>query len=231
MSLPKINAPLFTMVLPSTQKEIHYRAFTVKEEKILLMAVQGEDVKSVSLGINQILKNCIITEMDIDQLPVFDIEYTFIQIRSKSVGNIIKLNVRDEDDDNLHLVEIDVDDIVVIFPEKHTNMIVLTDELKLKLKYPSYSVIDKVGKDDTQETALLRCSMDQLISADEVFDFDDYTAKEIDEFIDSLSSQNMRDIEAFFSSMPKITYDIEYVSTTGEKKTKKLEGLTSFFTL
>ena len=230
MSLPKLSSPIFTMILPSTKNEIHYRAFTVKEEKILLMAVQAQDTKSISLAINQILKNCIVTEINIDQLPVFDIEYTFMQIRSKSVGNIIKLNVRDDEDDTQHIVEINIDDVVVFFPENHTDMIDLTDDLKLKIKYPSYSVIDKIGKDTAQETALLRCSMDKLISKDEIYDFDDYSVKEIDDFIDSLSSKNMRDIETFFSNMPKITYDLEYVSK-GEKKTKKLEGLTSFFTL
>jgi hypothetical protein len=229
MSLPKINAPIFTMTLPSTKQEVVYKAFTVKEEKILLMAAQAEDMKSIGLAINQILKNCIVSDMNVDLLPVFDVEYCFIQVRSKSVGNIIKLNIVDEEEDETHLVIIDVDDIKVFFPETHNNMIDLTDDMKLKMKYPSYGMVDKIGNDEMSANSLLRSSMDKLISKEEVFDFGDYSAKEIDDFVDSLSTKNMRDIEEFFISMPKVSYDIEDTTKSGKTKTRKLEGLTSFF--
>ena len=229
MSLPKLSSPIFTTILPSTGKEIVYKAFTVKEEKILLMAAQAEDFKSIGLAINQILKNCIVTDINIDSLPVFDVEFCFIQVRSKSVGNVIKLNILDDEDGENYPISINVDDIKVSFPDNHKNMISLTDEFTLKLNYPSYSMVGKIGNEEVTANALLRSSMDKLISKDEIFDFGDYSVKEIDEFIESLSSQNMRDIEEFFTSMPKVSYDIVYDTKTGKTKTKKLEGLTSFF--
>ena len=229
MGLPKLTAPIFTTILPSTGKEIVYKAFTVKEEKILLMAAQAEDFKSIGLAINQILKNCIVTDINIDSLPVFDVEFCFIQVRSKSVGNVIKLNILDDEDGENYPISINVDDIKVSFPDNHKNMISLTDEFTLKLNYPSYSMVGKIGNEEVTANALLRSSMDKLISKDEIFDFGDYSVKEIDEFIESLSSQNMRDIEEFFTSMPKVSYDIVYDTKTGKTKTKKLEGLTSFF--
>ena len=229
MSLPKLSSPIFTTILPSTGKEIVYKAFTVKEEKILLMAAQAEDFKSIGLAINQILKNCIVTDINIDSLPVFDVEFCFIQVRSKSVGNVIKLNILDDEDGENYPISINVDDIKVSFPDNHKNMISLTDEFTLKLNYPSYSMVGKIGNEEVTANALLRSSMDKLISKDEIFDFGDYSVKEIDEFIESLSSQNMRDIEEFFTSMPKVSYDIAYDTKTGKTKTKKLEGLTSFF--
>jgi len=230
MGLPTLNAPLFTMILPSTGKEITYKAFTVKEEKILLMAAQSEDFKSIGLAINQILKNCIVSDLDVDLLAVFDVEFCFIQIRSKSVGNIIKLNLSDEDTGDVHMISIDVDDIKVFFPENHTNMVDLSDDMKMKMKYPSYGMVDKIGKAEITANDLLRSSMDKLFDKEEVFNFADYSAKEIDDFVDTLSSKNMRDVETFFTSMPKVTYEIVYKTKAGETKTKKLEGLTSFFT-
>lgn len=192
------------------------------------MAAQAEDFKSIGLAINQILRNCIVTDINVDLLPVFDVEFCFIQVRSKSVGNIIRLNILDDDGEN-YPISIDVDDIKVSFPDNHKNMVPLTDELTLKLNYPSYSMIGKIGNEEITANALLRSSMDKLISKDEIFDFGDYSVKEVDEFIESLSSQNMRDIEEFFTSMPKVSYDIVYHTKGGETKTKKLEGLTSFF--
>lgn len=230
MALPKIDSPVFTIQLPSNDREFRFRPFTVKEEKLLLMAAESQDNKMVSNTVKQVLTNCFIDDVDIDDLAVFDVEYIFIQLRSKSVNNIIELKFKG-DDDKTYESEIDLDSVVVDFDPEHTNKIVLSDHVMVTMKYPSFSMFeDFVAVSEPDMVEVLSQTIDKVVSADEVMSLKDYSKEEVAEFVDSFTSKNMRDIEKFFQTLPKLKLDVEYVDSEGNTNTKEVVGLQSFFT-
>lgn len=229
MSLPKISSPVFKAKLPSSGREVKYRPFTVKEEKILLMASQSKDTTSVVDAIKQIMDNCILDDVDVNKLATFDVEYLFIQLRSKSVDNIMQL--RFVEDGHTYEVEVDLDEIVVDTPEKKSNQIKLNDDVTITMRYPSFEMIEKLqGGKEGDVVEVISNSIDKIINGDEILDLDDYSKDEITSFIESFTSKNMRDIEGFFASMPKVKIDLKYVTKDGEKKVKEVSGLQNFFT-
>ena len=202
MALPKIDSPIFMLDLPSTKETIKYRPFTVKEEKILLIASQSEDEKEISSAIEQIINNCLQSEISIASLTSYDIEYLFINLRAKSVNNVIDLTLTDEEDGIEYPVQINLDDLKVKFNENHDCNIVLNAEVTLIMKDASYNSIKKLSSNISQDKMMndvIVESIDQiLVGDDEVLTMKEHTKKEQQDFIDSFSSKNMRDIEKFF---------------------------------
>lgn len=230
MSLPKIASPVFTVELPSNKRKVKFRPFTVKEEKLLLMASQADDSEAVNDAIRQILNNCFVGEVDIDDLAIFDVEYLFLQLRSKSVDNIVELKMKDDEDGKFYDIEVDLNDAVVEFDPEHTNKIKLNEDIMIVMKYPSFDMIDKMAKvDDADLVEVIGASIDKVVNGEELLDLSDYSKEEITGFIESFTSKNMRDVEKFFQTLPRLKMDISYMTPNGTK-TKEVVGLQSFFT-
>ena len=231
MSLPKLTAPIFTIEMPSNKKSVKFRPFTVKEEKLLLLASESEEPKFINDTITQVLNNCFIDDIDIGILATFDVEYLFIQLRAKSVNNIVKLRFKD-DNDKVITQDIDLEDVKVHFDPNHTNKIQLNDEVSMVMKYPSFNMIEKMSTNDNKELVdVISACIDKIYTAEEVMNLNDYTQAEVTTFIESFTSKNMREIEAFFNSLPKLKLDILYKDEeTGDMIKREVSGLQSFFT-
>jgi len=233
MALPKIDTPTFILELPSTKEKIKFRPFTVKEEKILLMAAQSEDETDIANAIEQILVNCIISNVNLFEFTTYDVEYVFINLRAKSVNNIIELSFIDEVDEEEYKVSFDIDDVQLKTIER-TNIIAINDEISITMIDPTYKVVKDLQAQNLSQDKLVfnmiaKC-IDKVLIGDDVLILKDHTQKEQEEFINSLSSKNMRDIENYLESMPKLSHDIVYTRKDGTEITKTLEGMNNFFT-
>ena len=238
MPLPKIATPTYSMVLPSLEKEINYRPFLVKEEKLLVLALESEDTKQITQAIKAVLKSCVQTKgIKVESLPTFDIEYLFLNIRGKSVGESIDVNIICPDDEKTSVkVEIDLDDIKVQKTEGHTNKIQLDKNLMMELKYPSLDEFIKNNFDFKDENAmeqsfqLIASCIDKIYNEEEVWVASDCTKKEITEFLESMNSSQFKKIEEFFTTMPKLSHTIKVKNpNTKVENEVVLEGLASFF--
>ena len=231
MALPKLNTPTHKLVLPSTSEEVTFRPFLVKEQKLLLMAQQNDNEKEVVDNVIQIINNC--TGLDTSNLPVFDVEYLFLKIRAKSVGDIIQLSIKCPDDDDTYTdVTIDLDEVEVTIDESHTNIIDITDDIKMIMKYPQMTDI-KLGQANQSEISsvfeiLKKCIL-EVHNGDEIINSVDMKPKEISDFIDSLNTEQFENVMQFFNTMPKVRHIVEVTNpktkVTGEVL---LEGLQSF---
>ena len=238
MPLPKIATPTYELELPSTGKSIKYRPFLVKEEKVLVIALESEDNKQITTAIKAVLKSCILTKgVKVESLPTFDIEYLFLNIRGKSVGEELEVNVICPDDGETTVaVTIDLDDIEVQKDENHSNKIKIDDSIMMELKYPSLDQFIKNNFDFNDKNAmdqsfdLIASCIDKVYTEDEVWATADCTKKEVKEFLESMNSQQFKDIEAFFESMPKLSHTIKVTNPkTKVESDVVLEGLASFF--
>ena len=238
MPLPKIATPTYELELPSTGKSIKYRPFLVKEEKVLVIALESEDTKQITNAIKAVLKNCVLTKgIKVENLPTFDIEFLFLNIRGKSVGEEIEVNIVCPDDGETNVpVFIDLDSIQVEKDDDHTNQIKLDDDLMMEMKYPSLEQFIKnnfdfqEGNQMDQSFELIATCIDKIYNEDEVWATADCTKKEVKEFLESMNSSQFKEIEKFFESMPKLKHTIE-VTNPNTKVTSEvvLEGLASFF--
>ena len=238
MPLPKIATPNYELTLPSTKKKIQYRPFLVKEEKLLVLALESEDPKQISTAIKQVLKGCIGTRgVKIETLPTFDIEFLFLNIRAKSVGEEVEVTLTAPDDGVTPVnVTINIEDIEVQELEGHTKQIKLDDSLMMEMKYPSLDQFIKnnfdFGGNATldQSFELIASCIDKIYSEDEVWAAADSTKKELVEFLEQMNSTQFKQIEKFFETMPKLQHNVEIVNPkTKVKSTVVLEGLNSFF--
>ena len=238
MPLPKIATPTYSLVLPSIEKEINFRPFLVKEEKLLVLALETEDTKQITTAIKAVIKNCIQTKgIKVESLPTFDIEYLFLNIRGKSVGESIDVNVICPDDEKTSVkVVIDLDDIQVKKTEGHSNKVKLDDTLMMELKYPSLDEFIKNNFDFKDENAmeqsfnLIASCIDKIYNEEEVWVADDCTKKEIKEFLESMNSSQFKKIEEFFTTMPKLSHTIKVKNPNTKVESEVvLEGLASFF--
>ena len=238
MPLPKIATPTYELELPSTGESINYRPFLVKEEKLLVLALETEDTKQITTAIKNVLKNCVLTKgIKVDQLPTFDIEFLFLNIRGKSVGEEIEVNIICPDDEETQVpITIDLDDIKVQKNDKHTNQIKLDKDLMMELKYPSLEQFIKNNFDFNDANAmdqsfeLIATCIDKIFTADEVWATADCTKKEVKDFLEQMNSAQFKLIEEFFTTMPKLSHTIKVKTpkTKGESEVV-LEGLASFF--
>jgi len=239
MPLPKINTPTYELVLPSNGKKIKYRPFLVREEKILIMAMESEDMKQITDAIVQILGDCILTkDVKVESLATFDIEYLFLNVRAKSVGETVEVNVTCPDDGETRVeMEIPIDAIKVQKTRGHKNIIKLDDELMMKLKYPSLDQFiesnfetSEVSSDVNQSLAMITSCIDAIYNEEESWEAADCSKKELDEFIEQLNTKQFKLVEKFFSTMPKLTHKVEVKNpNTGVESEVVLEGLASFF--
>jgi len=238
MPLPTIATPSYFLTLPSTGKEIKYRPFLVKEEKLLVLALESEDTKEISNAIKEVLKNCIQTRgIKVETLPTFDIEFLFLNIRGKSVGEEIEVNITAPDDNKTQItVKINVDDIKVQKNKNHTNKIKLDDSLMMEMKYPSLDQFIKNNFDFSGEVGLdqsfdlIASCIDKIYNEEEVWSAEDVTKKELIEFLEQMNSLQFKQIEEFFNTMPKLSHEIKVKNPkTKEESTVVLEGLSSFF--
>ena len=238
MPLPKIATPTYELELPSTGKTIQYRPFLVKEEKLLVIALESEDNKQITTAIKAVLRACVLTKgVKVESLPTFDIEYLFLNIRGKSVGEELDVNIVCPDDEVTEVaIKIDLDDIKIHRDEKHTNQIKLDDSLMMEMKYPSLDVFIKNNFDFNdknqmdQSFQLIASCIDKVYSEDEAWATADCTKKEVNEFLESMNSSQFKEIEAFFTTMPKLSHTISVKNPKTKVESEVvLEGLASFF--
>ena len=240
MPLPKISTPTYELELPSTGKKIKYRPFLVKEEKILILALESENIKQITTSIKSILKECIQTRgVKIDNLPIFDIEYLFLNVRGKSVSEALDLVVTCPDDNKTTVpVKIYIDEIKVVKSPDHNNDIKLDDKLTLRLKYPSLdefikSNFDFSSRDEgalEQSFEIIATCIDQVYNEEESWAASDCTKKELLEWVETLNTNQFKLIESFFTTMPKLSHTIKVKNPkTKVENDVTLEGLSSFF--
>jgi len=238
MPLPTIATPSYELELPSTRKTIKYRPFLVKEEKLLVLALESESNKEISNAIKAVLKNCIQTKgIKVEHLPTFDIEYLFLNIRGKSIGEEIEVNITAPDDGITQIsVKIAIEDIKVKRNSEHTNKIKLDDTLVMEMKYPSLDEFVKNNfdidddKNIDQSFDLIASCVDKIYNEEEVWSSSDVTKNEIVDFLGQMNSIQFKDVEKFFSTMPKLSHEIKVKNPkTNVESTVVLEGLTSFF--
>ena len=235
MALPQIATPEFETVVPSTKETIKFRPFLVKEEKILYMALEGGEQNEIYDAVRKILENCILSECNINKLSAFDVEYLFLQLRGKSVGEVITLKLRhpqeDSDCDHAEEVEIDIDSIKMKEDPRHNKVVKLDENLGIQFRYPTMNDVIKVGEGKNELTNtfdLIASCVDNVFDADNVYD--DFTKEEIMSFIENLSKAQFEKASVFFDSMPKLQHEIEWTcSKCGKKEKITLEGLQSFF--
>ena len=239
MPLPKISTAEYDLKLPSNGKTIKYRPFLVREEKILILALESENQKQITSAVKQVLKECVITKgIKIDQLPSFDIEYLFLNVRGKSVGETIDLLVTCGDDGETEVpVTISIDEITISRSDDHSPDVELSDGYTVKMKYPSLSQFvdsnfgELEGKDVVDKSFdMVASSIDMVYNDEEMFSAAECTKKELKEWVESLTSAQFAKIEKFFETMPKLTHTLEVVNpNTKKKNTVLLEGLSDFF--
>jgi len=241
MPLPKISTPTYELELPSSGKIIKYRPFLVKEEKILILALESQDVKQITLAIKSVLKDCILSKgIKVEDLPSFDIEYIFLNIRAKSVSESIELIVTCSDDGETEVpVKIFVDEIKVQKNLDHSTEIKVDDEIVIKMKYPSLDQFIKNNFDFSSQESMstieksfdiISSCIESIFTAEDSWSAADCTKKELIEFIESMNTEQFKKIEKFFETMPKLSHTFEVTNpNTKAKNTVTLEGLTSFF--
>ncbi len=237
MPLPKINTPTYELTLPSNGKKVKYRPFLVREEKILIMALETEDQKQITDAVVEILDACIMTRgIKVQNLATFDIEYIFLNVRSKSVGETINVNIICPDDEKTSVeIPIDLESIKVKKDKSHTNIVKIDDNLSLKLKYPSMEQFIENNFESTDETIkntmkLITSSIDMIFNEEESWNASESTEKELEEFIEQLNSKQFQTIEKFFDTMPKLSHKVKVTNPkTNVESTVILEGLAAFF--
>ena len=236
MSLPQINTPVHELKIPSTGRKVKYRPFVVREEKILLLALESENQEEVTDAIIQIIGNCIQTKIDLDSLSTFDVEYIFLNVRAKSVGEILEFSITCPDDGETQAeVEINIDDIQVVKDKGHTDTIDLENGYFIKMKYPTMKYImdkkpdDKKSLIDSTFEYAVEC-IDTIYNDEETWEAADSTKKELEEFVEQLNSKQYQKLQAFFATMPKLSHTVKVTNPkTGVKSDVTIEGLANFF--
>ena len=236
MPLPKIVTPSFELTLPSNKKKVKYRPFLVKEEKILILAIENGGMKEITMAIKDVLKNCVLTRgVKIDELPTFDIEYLFLNIRARSIGESIDLVITCPDDGKTKVTtKIYIDEIEVKKSKDHTKDIKIDDTYTMRLKYPSLDQFVDENFNFEKETdntfSLVASCIEMIFSKEEAWEGKDSTHKELVGFLEQLNSTQFKEVQKFFETMPKLSHDIEVENPeTKVKSTVTLEGLASFF--
>ena len=236
MALPKLDVPTYELVVPSTEEKIKYRPFLVKEEKILLIAMESGNNEDIIQAVKQIVSDCTFNRLKLGNMPMFDVEYIFLQIRAKSVGEVSKLKVLCQDDRKTYAtVEVDLNEVEVQVDGDHTNKIELTDKMGVIMKYPtidsfSANSISEITADNMLDVIVTCIAQIYDKNGEEVYDAKDSSKKELNEFVEQLNTKQFQDVQKFFDTMPRLTHEI----TVKNPKTKKesnivLSGLSDFF--
>ena len=231
MAIPKIVTPTYECELPSTKQKIKYRPFLVKEEKVLLVALESDDDNAIQDAIIQVLQNCIMTEIKVDKLPIFDFEYLYLKVRAKSVGEVVNLKLKCPDDDKVTVDhDLYVDELSVKFPEDHKLEIPFTKDYGVIMKYPTIKSFRKDVNPAVMSFELFKDCLQTIYKGDETYDIGNIEAKELDEWIDTLTPEYYNKVLAWFKTMPKIEHLIEYKNPKSGKEFKlRLQGIKDFF--
>lgn len=241
MALPILTVSKHELILPSSGEKISFRPFLVKEEKILMTAMQSGDPADMVGGLRQIISNCLDSDIDIDKLPTFDVEYIFLQLRAKSVGDNIDIEYEGQDDCEIDKQKcrfktaVNIDDIKVEKQKGHKDIVDITDQIKVKLRYPQIEMSSQMGNVEGQDMIdltfkMLASCIEYIMDGVEMHKTEDYSEKEVDAFLNSLSSAQFKKMQSFFDTMPKLKKDIESQCVKCQKKEKRtLEGLADFF--
>lgn len=236
MALPKIGYPTYELDLPSTGKTIKYRPFVVKEEKVLLLALESDDEKEITNAVKDLIKNCVLSRVKVEDLPSFDLEYLFLKIRAVSVGSEIKLNITCKDDGVTEVEHsINIDDVEVIKPEGHTNKIMISDDMGIVMKYPGMKrFIESEFLNKTIKTEevfdFIAESIDQIFDKDNVYDSSTTSKTEMREWVETLTTSQFEDIQKFYQTMPKLSHTFTVTNPkTGIESEYTIEGLQNFF--
>ena len=236
MALPKLEVPIYELTVPSTDEKIKYRPFLIKEEKILLIAMESGENEDVIQAVKQIVSECTFNKLKLGSMPMFDVEYIFLQIRSKSVGEVSKLKVLCRDDGETYAnVEVDLTEIEVQVNDDHTNKIELTDEMGVIMRYPTIDSFSTAGISDITADNMLDVivtCIDKIYDkkGEEVYDSKDSSQKELMDFVEGMNTQQFQDVQAFFDSMPKLRHEVTVVNPkTKVENVVALSGLNDFF--
>ena len=238
MPLPTISTPTYELILPSSDKKIRYRPFLVKEEKILILAMESQDSKQIARAVKDVLSKCILSKgIKVERLSTFDIEFLFLNIRGKSVGEQIEVMVTCPDDGKTQVpMAINIDSIQIQRDDAHQRDIKLDDTYTLRMKYPSlsefiktnFSSVENMNVDDTFD--LIASCIDQVYSEEESWASEECTKKELNNFIESLNSNQFKEVEKFFETMPKLSHTVKVINPNTKVESEiKIEGLQSFF--
>ena len=236
MALPKLGVPTYELELPSTKKVIKYRPFLVKEEKVLLLALESEDENQIFSAVKDLIKNCVLSRIKVEDLPAFDLEYIFLRIRAAAVGELVDMNVTCTDDNETQVrTQIDINIVEVNFPEGHTNKVMLTDNLGIIMKYPGmqrFIEAEFLDKDiKTEEVfGFIADSIEQIFDETDVYDSSTTSKKEFREFVDGLTTKQFESIQKFYETMPKLQHKFKVINpNTGKESEYVIEGLQNFF--
>jgi hypothetical protein len=229
MSLPKIQLPIFELTLPSNSKKIKFKPFTVKEEKLLLIASESEDTESKIRAVRQIVNNCCLNlETDVEMMPSFDLEYCFVKIRAKSVGNEVELRYRDNTDEKIYDFLVDLDKLEVTFTENHTRNIPLSESVGVIMRYPTIEILSELSTENGVLKMVQKC-IETIYDENSAYQASEYSLDELNEFIESISASQFEKVLEFFSTMPALKHELHYTDSAGTEKTITLQGIDDFF--
>ena len=236
MALPKMDLPTYDLELPSNKKKIKYRPFLVKEEKILLLALESDNEQNIRDAVNNLIKSCVLSRIKLENLATFDLEYIILNIRAVSVGEIVEMNVTCQDDNETQVkYNLNLTDVKVHFPDGHSNKIMLTDTLGVIMKYPSFNrFVDaqftKKGVDEDTVLGIIAESIDQIFQGDDVYDQSTTSNKEFVEFVEGLTNAQMAKLQEFFQTSPRLEHTFKVKNPkTGVESDYTISGLQSFF--
>ena len=234
MALPTMDLPTYELVVPSNKKKIKFRPFLVREEKVLLMALETDDEKNIKNAVFELLKACISTRIKLENLASFDLEYIFLNIRAVSVGEIVQMNVTCQDDNETQVkYNLNLTDVNVIFPKGHDNKIMLTDTLGVIMRYPSFDGFVQGQFTNNKEFDVIKViaeSIDQIFEGEEVYDESTTSKKEFVQFVDGLTNPQLEKIQEFFETAPRLEHSFKVTNpNTGKESDYTLRGLASFF--
>ncbi|AGS81135.1 hypothetical protein [Caulobacter phage Cr30] len=232
MALPKIETAIFETVLPSNGKKVKFKQFSVKEEKILLIAEQSNETNDIVNAIKQILSNCIISEIELEKLPMFDLEWLFLQLRMKSVGEIVEFKIQDFEDEKIIDLQLNLEDVKMEYNQEN-NIIQLDENNHIKLRCPGISEFEELinfnSKNPNHTIALVASIIEQIYSNDEIIDPSSITKEELEAWVETFPKNAMLKIEQFFEKLPKLYHEIHYKNSLGNDRKFVLEGLKDFF--
>ena len=232
--LPKISHPSYKIEVPSLGKKKNFRPFLVKEEKLLLMAKESDEPEDILTAIKQIVNNCSLdSDLDIDNLAIFDLEYIFLQLRAISVEEILKVSYRDYEDDKVYDFEVNLKNIKVDVPKDKKEIIKISDNIGMIMKYPSAKLYDDkefLNEEDEHLFKLIVRCVDKIYNGDEVYELSDYSNQEIEDFLENLSVKVFEQVQEFFENCPKLQHTIRYKNSLGNERSIEFNSLNDFFT-
>lgn len=232
MPLPQLTQPIYSLTLPSTAKKIRFRPFTVKEEKLLLMVKESPDPASIADVYKQLVNNCVLDPIDVDKLAAIDVEYIFLQLRSKSVSNIAQIRIKDPDDEAMYDAEVDLDSVLIANLDCKKKFS-LTDSIGVVLKWPTFNALLKISKAAASQSKagseLIKMCLDTVWEGENLYKVSEFSHAEVDDFIDSLGVSDLAAISEFFNNLPYLYVMVKYQKKDGTPAEREVRGLQSFF--